>query len=83
MDTRNKALAPVTTVPTGKVKLHQVRVNGNPARAARRVRAAAIADQHQGETQGWHAVEQSETHGRGVGRRQRLGGRRGRAGSRR
>lgn len=34
---------PVTQVPSGKVKLHQVSVNGRPFRAVRRVRAAARA----------------------------------------
>ena len=36
---------PVTTVPTGKVKLHQVSEKGRPPRIARSVRVAAIAIQ--------------------------------------
>lgn len=38
-----KALVPVTHVPTGKVKLHQVKEKGSPARTVRAVRAAARA----------------------------------------
>jgi hypothetical protein len=40
-----RAMVPVTTVPTGKVKLHQVSVNGIPRRAVRTVMAAAMASQ--------------------------------------
>jgi hypothetical protein len=36
-------MVPVTTVPTGNVKLHQVGPNGIPRRAARTVSATAIA----------------------------------------
>jgi hypothetical protein len=36
-------IVPVTTVPTGNVKLHQVGPNGIPPRTARTVSAAAIA----------------------------------------
>jgi hypothetical protein len=36
-------IVPVTTVPTGNVKLHQVGPNGIPRRTARTVSAAAMA----------------------------------------
>jgi hypothetical protein len=36
-------MVPVTTVPTGNVKLHQVGPNGIPRRTARAVSAAAMA----------------------------------------
>ena len=36
-------MVPVTTVPTGNVKLHQVRPNGIPRRMVRTVIAAASA----------------------------------------
>ncbi len=39
-------LAPVTTVPTGKVKLHQESEKGRPARAVRTVMAATSAAQN-------------------------------------
>jgi hypothetical protein len=38
-------MVPVTQVPTGKVKLHQVSPNGIPRRTARSVTAAAMASQ--------------------------------------
>src|ERR1700761_3153896 len=38
-------MVPVTQVPTGKVKLHQVSANGIPLRTARIVMAAAMASQ--------------------------------------
>ena len=38
-------MVPVTQVPTGKVKLHQVSPNGRPLRAARSVMDAAMASQ--------------------------------------
>ena len=37
------AIVPVTTVPTGNVKLHQVSPNGSPRRSARTVSAVAMA----------------------------------------
>jgi hypothetical protein len=39
------AIVPVTTVPTGNVKLHQVRPNGSPFRAACTVSDAAMTSQ--------------------------------------
>ena len=38
-------IVPVTQVPTGKVKLHQVSPNGSPLRTARSVMDAAMASQ--------------------------------------
>ena len=38
-------MVPVTHVPTGNVKLHQVSPNGKPLRAVRSVTAAAMASQ--------------------------------------
>jgi hypothetical protein len=64
-------MVPVTQVPTGKVKLHQVSPNGSPRRRARSVTAAAMASQAMANPQAgkpYSSAKTSAPAGYGAGR---------------